>query len=84
MVIDTSAVIAILLKEQDADAFEAKVVDAGQIYISAVTFLDSGIVIIRRRGIDALAELEEFVKAADIRVMPFTPDQARRTIAGIF
>jgi hypothetical protein len=48
MVVDSSAIIAILLKEKDGPRFETSIVDAECVRVRAVTFLETAIVL---RGI---------------------------------
>jgi ribonuclease VapC len=75
MVIDTSALIAILFNEADAEQVEAKLVDAATRAISAVTLLESAIVAETRLGEDGGRELELLVYKSAVEVIPFDTTQ---------
>jgi ribonuclease VapC len=77
MIIDTSALLAILRDEPEAAAYAEAIQRAGSRRISAATFLETAAVIdgsgdpVASRGIDDL------VDAAQIVIDPVTPTQAR-------
>ncbi|MEO0373827.1 MAG: type II toxin-antitoxin system VapC family toxin [Cyanobacteria bacterium P01_A01_bin.17] len=71
MVIDTSAIIAILLDEPERAAFvEAITLDDTRL-MSASTFLECYLVIETRKQALERAELELFLSEAEIAVVPF-------------
>ena len=75
MVIDTSAIIAILLAEEEApDIIHAITMDNKRL-ISAFTSLESSIVISTRKGIDGGRELELLLYKIEADIIPFTRDQ---------
>lgn len=76
MVIDTSAITAILRREADRDALLNAIAGDPIRVISAVTALEAGMVIEGRFGKDAGADLDLFVYTARVEVAPFDPRQA--------
>lgn len=76
MVIDTSALLAILLNESDAPAFAGSIEAAEDCCISAATYLEAAIVIDNRGDAVASREFDRFIRRAGIRVEPATPEQA--------
>jgi ribonuclease VapC len=75
MIIDTSALVAILFNEPDAEQLEGKLVDAVTRAISTVTLLESAIVAETRLGEDGSRELELLVYKAAVDVIPFDTTQ---------
>ena len=81
MVIDTSAVTAILRKEPDRDALIRALAAEPVRLVSAVTALEASMVIEGRYGAEAGADLELFLYASRIDIVPFDGrqlDVARR------
>jgi ribonuclease VapC len=76
MVIDASALMAILLREPEADLFATSIADATARYISAVTVLEAGIVLANGRDQSALDGLDEVLSSAGIQVVPFDAGQS--------
>ena len=69
--IDSSALIAILRREPEADAFLHAIVGAGRRLLSAVSLLESSMVLAGRGGTqDSWAELDALVTRASIEVVP--------------
>jgi ribonuclease VapC len=71
MVLDTSAIIAILREEADADVFRAAIGRAESLCIGAPTLLECEIVARAALGDDGSADLDHFLIALDVRVEPF-------------
>lgn len=67
MIVDTSAIVAILRREPEADDLIAKLLGAEEVQISAGTLLELRMVANRERG---GAELEEILTIANIEVVP--------------
>lgn len=74
MVVDTSALLAILLGEPDADQFVAALERGPHLSISAVQLLESAIVIESRKGPDGGRELDLLLRLIEVRVVDLTPD----------
>ena len=71
MIVDSSAVVAILLEE----AGHGKLLDAlssqSETGIGAPTLVETGIVLMARRGVPGRAALSRFIEEADLVVIPF-------------
>lgn len=76
MVIDTSALLAILLPEPDALTYEAPLAHAPKRAVSAASLLETGMVLIPRRGKEKAMELPAWLAAFGIDIHPVTPGQA--------
>jgi len=77
VIIDTSALIAILRNEPDADVHARGIADAQIRRISAVNFVESAVVIDASRDPIALRRFDDFIKEATISVEPVTAEQAQ-------
>jgi ribonuclease VapC len=75
MVIDTSAVIAILLGEPEAQVFAEAIRDSAVRLISAVSALEASIVIETRKGPSGGRDLDLLLHRANAEVIPFTAEQ---------
>lgn len=75
--IDSSALIAILRGEPEADAFLQVIVAAQRCHVSALSVLETSMVLAGRTG-DATAwtELDELIAAAAIEIVPHDAAQA--------
>jgi len=76
IVVDTSAVVAILLREPDAELFAAAIETAGRPLMSAATLVELNAVMRHRRGPDGMAMVERFVALAGIEIVSFSQEQA--------
>ena len=76
MVIDTSAVIAILQQEAEAQQFAELIAVDRYRLLSAVSYLESAIVIGSRYGVTRQAQLDALLRTHAISIIPFTPAQA--------
>jgi ribonuclease VapC len=77
MIIDTSAVVAILNGEPDAPAFAKTIQDASERRMSAATYVELAAVVERTRDPVASRLLDDFLARMGIEIMPVTADQAR-------
>ena len=77
MIVDTSAVLAILFGEREARRCDEAIAQAPRCRMSAVSFLEAAIVLESRSGAEAGHELDTFLEAAAIELAPVTPDHAR-------
>jgi ribonuclease VapC len=76
VVIDTSALIAILLGEREAQEFIGLIASAEDPVISAATLLEGSIVMHAKTGQDGIDDLDELIAAAGIRCIAFDATQA--------
>ncbi len=67
MVLDTSALVAMLLGEPDCDRFIAALAEAEDPLISAGTLLETSIVVQSKLGEAGLADLDELLATAGVR-----------------
>lgn len=76
MVIDTSAVLAVLQLEPEAESF-AKLIEAAEVRrISAVSVLEAGIVAEARKGRPGAEELDAFLQQGGFVIEAFDAEQA--------
>ena len=76
MVVETSAVLAILLDEPEAAEFAQLIEDDPAPVISASSVLEAGIVLTSRYGPDARGDLQDFLAQGGLQVEPVTAEQA--------
>ncbi|MFO7846003.1 MAG: type II toxin-antitoxin system VapC family toxin [Balneolaceae bacterium] len=76
MVLDTSAVIAILQDEPEAPRFISMIEKASVLRISAATLIETGIVMHARYGDAGDIEVDQFIQHLKVTVTPVTLDQA--------
>ena len=76
MVIDTSALAAILFDEPERAELLDRIAGDETRMISAATLLEVSIVVEGRKGRRALRELDRFLLQAQVRIMPFDGEQA--------
>jgi ribonuclease VapC len=80
MVIDSSAIVALLLGEPETEALVAAIAAAQRRVVSAGSYLESASVISARSGSTAQAQLDELLDSLGIAILPFTREQADTTI----
>jgi ribonuclease VapC len=71
MVLDTSAIIAILRDENDAGVYREAIERAGRLHVGAPTLLECEIVARAALGDDGSTDLDNFLIALDVHVEPF-------------
>jgi ribonuclease VapC len=76
MIVDTSALLAILLDEGEAGRMLDAIVDAPIVRMSAANWLEVAMIVEERGGRLASLRLDEFFRAARIEVAPVTMAQA--------
>jgi len=74
MVVDTSAVLAILLEEPEATEFAQRIEDDPAPLISAASVFEAGIVLISRHGLDARGDLRDFLAQGGLQVESVTAE----------
>ena len=75
MIIDSSAILAILFGEEDMEIYEAAIAAATVRRLSAGNYLEASIVVESRAGSRGLEQLDTMLKRATIEVVPVTVDQ---------
>lgn len=76
MILDTSALIAILRDEPDARRFADEIADAPTVSISAATLVEYFLVADRPRDPAARGRADDVLRRADAAVVPFTAEHA--------
>ncbi|HXO19097.1 MAG TPA: type II toxin-antitoxin system VapC family toxin [Thermoanaerobaculia bacterium] len=76
MVIDTSVLLAILLREPEAERFAQAIAGDPKRLMSAVSALETAIVIHARKGAAGVRELDLLIHAAGVKIVSFDPEQA--------
>jgi ribonuclease VapC len=76
MVIDSSALIALLLAEPEAEQFVAAIAGAPSRLISAASYLETAIVMLARSGPDAQDKVDRLLAELSVTIVPFARDQA--------
>lgn len=75
MIVDSSAVLAILNREVDAELYQSAILTAAPCRMSVANMLETSIVVESRGGTDAGEELDAFVELAGIEPVPVTTEQ---------
>ena len=75
MVVDTSALLAVLLKESDGNRLSEIIVDS-RCSMSAATYFETGIVADRQRERKFGERLDELIRELAIEIVPFSLQQA--------
>ena len=76
MVIDTSALVAILQNEPERRHFNQAIEEAESCSISSATLVETSIIIESRYGTLGLGDLDLLISKAEIAVVPLDLDQA--------
>ena len=77
MVVDTSAIVAILFKEPDRRQFYDKILDADSCQISSVGYMEAGMVLTSSLGIVAEHARDRILHEAGVVVVPVSLTQAK-------
>lgn len=77
MIVDTSAIIAILREEDDAALYAQSIAHAGARRLSAASYLECGIVLDSQRNPIISRGLDELMQEAEFVIEPVTEHQAR-------
>lgn len=77
MIIDSSAIVAILKDEPEGSAFSVILDSAATVRISAASYLECSIVIDKNRDPVLSAGLDDLIEEAEIAIEPVTAAQAK-------
>jgi ribonuclease VapC len=75
MVIDTSALLAILFGEPEAEAFSQEITKDPKRLVSALSALEAAVVLHARKGPSGLRELDLLLHSATVTIVSFDADQ---------
>ena len=75
MIVDSSALLAVLYREPDAERYETAIAAAPHCRMSAANVLEVSIVVEARGGAEAGHELDLFLERAAVELVPVTAAQ---------
>ncbi len=81
MILDSSAIVAILLDEPERTHLLDKIDAADVVGVGAPTLVEAGVVLSARLGRDASAIVDRFVATIDAEVVPFSAAHWREALA---
>ena len=76
MIVDTSAVVAILFAERDAEIYARAITQAGSCKISAASFVEVSVVVEAQTKDGGSRQLDAFIRRAGIVIEPVSEEQA--------
>jgi ribonuclease VapC len=76
MIIDTSAIIAVLFSQDDAKFYADAIAQSDSRRMSAATFVETAIVVETQTKISGSRQLDAFLRKADIAIEPVTEEHA--------
>ena len=77
MILDTSALLAILQDEPERRRFNEAIQSAAVVRIAAPTYVEASVVIEARYGAEGLRRLDRLLEVAAVEVTAFDADQAK-------
>lgn len=77
MILDSSALIAILRNEPEAPEFAQAIEAAGECHVSAVNYVEAAVVIDGSRDPVASRRFDDLLRVAAVAIDPVTEEQAR-------
>jgi len=80
VILDSSAIVAILLDEPGAAALIARLEAADRVAVGAPTIVEAGIVLRARAGPVAAELLDDLVRTLEVAVIPFGADHAAEAL----
>jgi ribonuclease VapC len=76
MIVDTSAILAVLLGEREADDFMERIVKSDVCLMSAVSFVEASIIAELNGGDGGVRQLDAFLRTAGISIEPVSEEHA--------
>ena len=77
MIVDTSAILAVLFDEPDAERFTRAIAEAPRCWMSVANFLEAAFVVEARAATTVGHELDLFIEKAEIELVPVSVKQAQ-------
>jgi ribonuclease VapC len=77
MVVDTSALVAVLFREPERDTFLTTLAEAPARFLSSVSLLEASLVVVGRKGAAFLSDLDGLLAELRIEIAPFGAHDAR-------
>lgn len=81
MIVDSSALIAIIFQEPGYESLVAKLAEAGSVGIGTPTLAETGIVLSARQGADASVTLGRMIQAFGLAIIPFGDEHWREAVS---
>jgi ribonuclease VapC len=82
VVVDTSALAAVVFGEPDASVYLAVMLDrAGELHVSAATVVETSIVVEAKQGHEAYGDLRVLLDTLNVSVEPLDNGQAQSAVA---
>jgi ribonuclease VapC len=75
MVVDTSALVAVIFREPEYESLEARLLAEPQPLISAGTLLECAIILEARKGPAGTRQLDELLRELQFRIVPVDVEQ---------
>lgn len=72
MILDSSALLAVVLAEPEEPAMAAALLDATKVRMSAVNWVEAAVIVDHRKNPVASAKLEEVLRVLNVEVVPVT------------
>jgi ribonuclease VapC len=82
IIVDSSALVALLLGEPEGDLMLAAILQAEERWISAFSLLETEIVIAAKKGDPGRATLDALVHHLDLQTIPFTVEHVQLALEG--
>ena len=79
MIVDSSALLAVILNEDDEPRFATAMIDAPALRMSAANWVEAAIVVDSHRNPTATDRFEDLVEALRLEIVPVTVEHAYRT-----
>jgi uncharacterized protein with PIN domain len=71
VIVDTSAVVSVLLRERGHEDLEEKMRGAGQVAIGAPTVVEAKVVMLRRQGVPGAEAVDDLLSTLGVEIVPF-------------
>ena len=76
IIVDTSALIAVMLDEPEKEKFIETISGAESIRVGSATLLESRMVLTRKKGRSAVRDLDAFIETSGMEIEPVTVEDA--------
>ena len=77
MIVDSSALLAVLLREPDREQYLTAIVNADPRRMSVANWFETAMVVDGRRDPATSGRFDDFIRTAQIELVPVTVDQAK-------
>ena len=81
MIVDSSAIVALFLKQPGFDEIVERLASAERVSVGTPTLVESGMVIQSRTGLEPRALLDRFVADFEVEMIDFSADHWREALA---